>query len=596
MWAAALLVAASTAVALASRLHRLDEPPTPVFDEYHVGRFVLWIDEQMDSFDLHPPLLKMVYHAVSRALGHGGRADCGYGASDPFVADHTVPYEKCSMWQLRATPAVCGALLVPTYLLTVRRLGVRWGAATLGTALLLCDNMFFALSRLHMLDMGTVFLVALTILCALGAQDASARGGAGAPRAACLLLLNGLLLGLALASKFAMALPTVAWLGAQNLAALRSRAHDAAAEASAGGEGTALRTLLWLAVDCAIRGVGLLGGALAAYLGVLTLHFSSIPMQQWKSEHYTAAGPPYDDLGGQPCWHCVPPRSGAAPFATLWQRIDDYSKNQWAYNSKMDAHFPPGTHPFGSRWWSWPLNLRGIHFDLSSAGASAVYLVGNPVVGLSATVCVVLAIAYVAFAWAGLTREPSAGGAAAAGERRLPSVCLGLGGYLLHYLPFAFVARDCFLTYYILAQYFALLTLAIVLDMLWGGGPKGRAAMAMLALGAAAVFVYLTPLSYADGSMAEYYDRARLASVECWFDTDCWAAQATAGPAAGAAAAAGGPADAGAEAGRGGGCFDNDRLLSEVVGKPMSCEVVRDAGMCSVLEGTPAQDACSCSC
>ena len=38
------------------------------------------------------------------------------------------------------------------------------------------------------------------------------------------------------------------------------------------------------------------------------------------------------------------------------------------------------------------------------------------------------------------------------------------------------------------------------------------------------------------------------------------------------------------------------RLLSEVVGKPMSCEVVRDAGMCSVLEGTPAQDACSCSC
>ena len=43
-------------------------PPTPVFDEYHVGRFVLWFDEQLDSFDLHPPLLKMLFPLRSITL------------------------------------------------------------------------------------------------------------------------------------------------------------------------------------------------------------------------------------------------------------------------------------------------------------------------------------------------------------------------------------------------------------------------------------------------------------------------------------------------------------------------------------------------
>ena len=145
----AALVGVATLCGLGSRLYLLDQPSTPVFDEYHVGRFVIWFDERMDSFDLHPPLLKMLYQFISRALGHGGRGACSYGAADPFAADHTVPYETCSMWELRLTPAMCGGLLAPVLLLTATLLGVRWPAALLGTLLLLCDNLFFGLSRLY---------------------------------------------------------------------------------------------------------------------------------------------------------------------------------------------------------------------------------------------------------------------------------------------------------------------------------------------------------------------------------------------------------------------------------------------------------------
>ena len=32
------------------------------------------------------------------------------------------------------------------------------------------------------------------------------------------------------------------------------------------------------------------------------------------------------------------------------ERLADYTLAQWEYNAKMDAYFPPGSHPFGSRW------------------------------------------------------------------------------------------------------------------------------------------------------------------------------------------------------------------------------------------------------
>ena len=73
-----------------------------------------------------------------------------------------------------------------------------------------------------------------------------------------------------------------------------------------------------------------------------------MPLRQWKSPFYSR------------CGHCTPPLSGAVEFASFRQRLYDYTRNQVDYNGKMDVHFPPGTHPFGSRWWSWPMALRGI--------------------------------------------------------------------------------------------------------------------------------------------------------------------------------------------------------------------------------------------
>ena len=177
--------------------------------------------------------------------------------------------------------------------------------------------------------------MALIVLVAVWTQHASSCCGPGAMLPSMLLALNGVLLGLALASKFAMALPTIAWLGVYNISALRHHAHAAVAAVSQAadpkqvnrpcvernrdhkaGDRFAVASLCWLVLDTVVRGVTLLGGAACTYIGVMWTHFSRVPMRQWKSEHYALAGPPFDD--SVPCGHCVPPLSGAAEHATFW--------------------------------------------------------------------------------------------------------------------------------------------------------------------------------------------------------------------------------------------------------------------------------------
>ena len=179
---------------------------------------------------------------------------------------------------------------------------------------------------------------------------------------------------------------------------------------------------------------------------------------------------------------------------------------------------------------------------------------------------------------------------------------------------------------------------------MWAGGPNesdglrpgGATAMAVLGLCALAMFVYLTPLSYASDSAPElYYMRARVASVECWFNPQCWAAakpelrdarasgwETNAPPAAwpppppppppvhmrASGQSKETPVTADllkVESTKGSrkhrseaplSCVDDDRLLSTAVGKPISCFVVKQADMCDVLLGTPAEGACGCSC
>ncbi|KAL1526036.1 hypothetical protein AB1Y20_020857 [Prymnesium parvum] len=229
-----LRLAAAAFLAAALRLSQLHEPRTPVYDETHVGRFLLGYSDRAFFFDVHGPLAKLLIYATASARGFAGRASCAYASSAPYA-------QSCELAAQRLLPALCGAALVPLAMRTACVMGVHVRAAALVGWLLLTDSMCLCLSRLHLNDMVLMLFVALAHHAALSAC-AIPPPHAPPPRLPALcarLLPAALAVGCALQCKFAVALPTLGWLGLQNawvlvgMAAHRRGARRVALEAAA---------------------------------------------------------------------------------------------------------------------------------------------------------------------------------------------------------------------------------------------------------------------------------------------------------------------------------------------------------------------------
>ena len=90
---------------------RSSRPPPPllpplagvVFDEYHFGRFTNQYSKGEFLFDIHPPLGKLVFYAVSLLVGYDP-AVCSYDGIQQQYAP------ECKFLALRATAAFFGSL------------------------------------------------------------------------------------------------------------------------------------------------------------------------------------------------------------------------------------------------------------------------------------------------------------------------------------------------------------------------------------------------------------------------------------------------------------------------------------------------------
>ncbi|EOD40336.1 hypothetical protein EMIHUDRAFT_222774 [Emiliania huxleyi CCMP1516] len=313
-----------TLAAGVTRLWRIDLPATPVYDETHVGRFLNWraasaVPKRSPSnppsqirllarlppryhqrayfFDVHPPLAKLAMYRVALALGFRGAASCPYESTEPFAAE-------CDLAPQRLLPALCGTAMVPVAFITARAAGLSRASSLLAAYLVLSDNLFLALSRLHLND------IILALLCKYGAP-----------------------------------LTTLGWLGLQNLLLLCRLAAQG-------------RSVAALLRQAAARGAILLGLPLAMHVAMLRLHLSLLPNSGdgdgYMSEGFQAT------LAGNPLAASLPPGERPSFLALALE----HAATQFRYNRNMAILFPRGSHAFDSRWYSWPLAARGVHFSL----------------------------------------------------------------------------------------------------------------------------------------------------------------------------------------------------------------------------------------
>nr|CAD7394767.1 unnamed protein product [Timema cristinae] len=145
--------------ALATRMYKLEEPRSIVFDELHYGKYVSLYMKRTFFFDSHPPLGKQLIGALAYLAEFDGqfkfdRIGSSYAESVPLFA-------------LRLVPAVCGSIVIPIAYHLMLELGVTQWTAALAGFLLLCDNALLTQSRFILMESMLLMFALFGLLCVL---------------------------------------------------------------------------------------------------------------------------------------------------------------------------------------------------------------------------------------------------------------------------------------------------------------------------------------------------------------------------------------------------------------------------------------------
>jgi len=156
----------------------------------------------------------------------------------------------------------------------------------------------------------------------------------------------------------------------------------------------------------------------------------------------------------------------------FWVNFKLWHIQTWNYN----IHLNEG-HPYGAKWWTWPLLLRPIWFYYKQVPPSQVVgilTVGNPILWWTASLVVLFE----------LIRNY---------QRGNPKISALLAGWAVFFLPWIFVGRVLFLYHYLFSSVFAYLLLSNLLSEMWQNQKNRLLVKIILGLGFA-MFLFFLPL------------------------------------------------------------------------------------------------------
>ncbi len=427
-----------TIVAFATRLFQLQLPPAIVFDEVYFREFAWHYLDGHYFFDIHPPFVKLLFAGVAQLLGIGPEQLIG---NDP------------SATILRVLPAVAGAALVPLIYIIIRQFGLGRRVATVGALMVLFDNALLVESRFILMD-------SILLLTGFGALSSylvvrKSRG----MRRWIWVVVTAVLIGLLVSTK---------WSGL----------------AVAG-----LIGLLWI-VDAVRHRANWqrLAGEFAATLMIVATIYISLFMVHFTLLPKTGEGDAFMSQKFQSLLIDSPSYDVHARMA-FWDKFIELNEEMYtAQNSLKSVQ-----HPYASKWYSWPLETRGVYYWQGTADKDGVqgniYLLGNPAVWWLSAVGVLAAF----LIW--LLRPRLLG-------KRQLLVAFLLAGYTVNFIPFAFIDRPMFLYHYLFALVFAILLTCVMFGLLldWQRRRYGSKTVMYTTLALCTVitlgFLYFLPISY----------------------------------------------------------------------------------------------------
>lgn len=186
----------------------------------------------------------------------------------------------------------------------------------------------------------------------------------------------------------------------------------------------------------------------------------------------------------------------------FWNQFALWHHQSWDYNIHLDA-----THPYSSKWWSWPFLVRPIWFYYKGDNGSVIGVdgIGNPLEWWASTLAVVYSILAVLYTSLTFKRQENQ---ILTAHQLWPVVFL-LAGWGIFFLPWSVIGRVLFLYHYLTSYVFALLLMAFWLATLWQERWNRIALIVIIALLVLSALVFL-PIWIAYPVPQEYFNRLML--------------------------------------------------------------------------------------
>lgn len=433
-----------TAAAMLTRLWDVFSPVAVVFDEVY---FKVYAGDYLTGayyFDPHPPLGKMLLGAWAWLTHIDPTALTGDG---PAVA-------------LRLLPALAGVLIIPVFYLFLRTLGSSRRVAALGGALLLLDNALLVESRFILIDSLLILFGLSAVTCFL-----AARQRLGQPRT-WLLVSSVIIAGLAASTKWtgltALGLIGVIWL------------FDQFRKST---------SISW--TRRTLEAIALVLIPIVVYFSVFWIHFSLLP-KSGQGDAFMSTRFQTTLVGN----------ANYDPDArmSIWDKFIDLNRAMSASESSLKS----ATHPYGSKWYSWPFMIRPIYYwqgeTLENGTQGNIYLLGNPAVWWG------ILILFLGTIFASVRSL----------KRLRPyrfALLILILGYIMNFLPFSHIVRVMFLYHYLFALIYSLALAVILLGVQadwmkdsphpWRFSNNTSRNLYFGIIAAAVIgFIYIAPLSY----------------------------------------------------------------------------------------------------
>ena len=431
------------AVGLLTHFLFFGHPDQTVFDEVHFGKFLSAYYTHEYYYDIHPPLGKLMIAGFGSFFGY--HPDFAFGQ----IGDK---FPNKTYLALRFLPSLAGSLLPLVIYLFALRLGLKPISSFFAGIFIALDNAFLTQSRLILMD---GFLYLFGFLSLLFYFRYRQRAGKERVNLICF-------------SIFAAFAASIKWTGLTFLAlAGLVELYDFARSRNWN-----VKKLSKLVVFFAII-------PFAIYFSVFAIHFSllkkagsgdafmDVRFQKTLEENYNQSNESIKPMG-------------------IIGKFVDLNKQMYLGNKRLTA-----THPYGSKWYTWPFMSRPIYYWVS--GNARIYYFGNPIVWWTSTIAMLmLLVGYIT------TKS----------DRGFLTTFL-IGAYALNLLPFIGIERVMFLYHYAVALIFAILMLAYLIDK--NQKPK-RLLITLIAL-AAISFIFFSPLSYGLSLSPDQYN------LRTWFDS-----------------------------------------------------------------------------